>query len=110
MEVKYTDHEELRAEIAKALRESFDYHIVAEWICCYPVDPAHELCVMADTVRRSVIEVLSDDSGLWPGESPVINTITDLVMKRLNEKDQQLYGLRGLLHEVKFVVAGVQEP
>jgi hypothetical protein len=60
--------EGLRERIAETLRKAFDYQIVAEWICCEPVNPDHEMCARAGVTRRQVAALLSDDPEFEPSE------------------------------------------
>ena len=52
---------ELRDRIGSTLRDAFDTAIAAEWICCDPVRPDHELCSQADAMRKAVRGLLTDD-------------------------------------------------
>lgn len=82
--------QELRDQIAEALREVFDYQIIAEWICCEPVNPAHDLCAWGETVRQAVQGLLSDHAGDQYGRSKVLDQVTGKLQARLGEQAAEI--------------------
>ncbi|MGW1961791.1 hypothetical protein ACWCPD_16120 [Streptomyces sp. NPDC001935] len=50
-----------RAALAAHLWAVAEHHIVAEWICCEPINPEHDLCVQGDATRQMVKALLVDD-------------------------------------------------
>jgi hypothetical protein len=38
-----------------------EHNIIAEWICCEPINPEHDLCVQGDATRQMVKALLVDD-------------------------------------------------
>lgn len=55
----------LRERYAETLRQIVDYRIVAEWICCEPINPKHKLCKKGAAAREMVGALLSDE-GAYP--------------------------------------------
>lgn len=50
-----------RAALSARLWAIAEHHIVAEWICCEPINPEHDLCVQGDATRQMVKALLVDD-------------------------------------------------
>ncbi len=76
----------LRERVGAALRKAVDYQIIAEWICCDPVRPDHDMCSRADAMREAMRQLLTDDpdpDGLLDLNSKVL----DAVMNALEASD-----------------------
>ena len=71
--------DELRTRIADALHDRIDDRLVAEFICCDPVRPDHDLCTAADQARRMVAGLLADDPDRHPERSPVLDAVMGVV-------------------------------
>jgi hypothetical protein len=50
-----------RAALSARLWAVAEHRIVAEWICCEPINPKHDLCVQGDATLRMVKALLVDD-------------------------------------------------
>jgi hypothetical protein len=50
-----------RAALSARLWAVAEHNIIAEWICCEPINPKHELCVQGDATLRMVKALLVDD-------------------------------------------------
>ncbi|QDN57354.1 hypothetical protein [Streptomyces sp. S1D4-20] len=50
-----------QAALSARLWAVAEHHIVAEWICCEPINPKHQLCVQGDATLRMVKALLVDD-------------------------------------------------
>lgn len=50
-----------RAAVSANLWAVAEHHVIAEWICCEPVKPQHDLCVQGDAALRMVKSLLVDD-------------------------------------------------
>ncbi|MFG3170610.1 hypothetical protein [Streptomyces sp. NPDC048200] len=63
-----------RAALSARLWAVAEHNIVAEWICCEPINPDHELCVQGDATRRMVKALLVDDpEAIRP--APLLDTV-----------------------------------
>jgi hypothetical protein len=51
----------LREQYAAALWEAAEHNIIAEWICCEPLDPSHELCAQGYAAMRMIRALIIDD-------------------------------------------------
>jgi hypothetical protein len=59
------DRAALRDHIAKALWSAAEHNVIAEWICCDPIDPKHGLCVQGDAALRMLKALIVDDPEAW---------------------------------------------
>jgi hypothetical protein len=50
-----------RAALSARLWAVAEHNIIAEWICCEPINPEHDLCVQGDATRQMVKALLVDD-------------------------------------------------
>ena len=50
-----------REQVSATLWEIAEHTIVAEWICCEPINAHHDLCVQGDAARQMVKALLVDD-------------------------------------------------
>ena len=73
-------YEKLREDAGKVLREVLEYEAIAEWICCDPVNPKHELCVQGDTTRRMMLGLLIDNEAVFPPKSRALDALMDEVV------------------------------
>lgn len=67
---------DLRRRLAEAILKAADEQILAEWICCEPINPAHELCREGDATRRMVRALILDDP-IADRQSPVMDALLD---------------------------------
>lgn len=58
--VDAADRAALRDRIAAALWQTVEHDIVAEWICCEPIDPSHTLCVQGGAAMRMIKSLIFD--------------------------------------------------
>lgn len=66
-----------RAALAEKLWQIAEHHIVAEWICCEPLEPRHELCAKgyaALGMARTLL-VDSDPEKAWNPAAPVLDAV-----------------------------------
>src|SRR5206468_1828976 len=91
-----------RAAVSAKLWEIAEHHIVAEWICCEPLDPKHDLCAQgyaALGMARTLL-VDSDPEQAWNPAAPVL----DAVMAVLNAGSEDTTTTRtGTLREAAEV-------
>ncbi|MEU4578965.1 hypothetical protein [Nonomuraea sp. NPDC023979] len=83
-----------RRRIAEAIRAAADCPIVAEWICCDPVNPDHDLCVKGDIARQMLRAVLADDEEklyLPSGIVDAVLAVRDEELERAVAHDRQPY-------------------
>jgi hypothetical protein len=50
-----------RAALSARLWAVAEHNIIAEWICCEPIKPKHDLCVQGEATRQMVKALLVDD-------------------------------------------------
>lgn len=67
-----------RAAIAAHLWQIAEHHTVAEWICCDPIDPAHDLCVQGGVALQMLKALLVDDLEAWK-PAPLLDAVMALV-------------------------------
>jgi hypothetical protein len=70
---------DLRDQIAEALREAFDFRIVAEWICCDPPERHHHLCKQGHAAREMVASLLAEDPAEHPQRSPILDAVMRVI-------------------------------
>ncbi|MFD9276858.1 hypothetical protein ACFWD7_06145 [Streptomyces mirabilis] len=66
-----------RAALSAKLWAVAEHHIVAEWICCEPVNPKHELCSKGqsalDMVRSLLVD--ADPAEAWNPSAPLLDAV-----------------------------------
>ncbi|MFE2967542.1 hypothetical protein ACFXKC_28490 [Streptomyces sp. NPDC059340] len=66
-----------RAALSAKLWAIAEQHIVAEWICCEPVDPKHELCskgqAAIDMARSLLVD--ADPAKAWNPAAPLLDAV-----------------------------------
>lgn len=70
---------ESRAEVSARLIEIAEHAIVAEWICCEPVDPKHRLCTKGYAALEMVRALLVDDPRAYRPEAPLLDVVMELL-------------------------------
>jgi hypothetical protein len=103
--------EDLRQRIAEAIRGAADYPIVAEWICCDPVKPDHDLCVQGDAARKMLRAVLADDPEvlfLPSGVVDAVMAVRDEELERLKVVETASIGAHALLDDAEEALARVR--
>lgn len=68
----------LRAEVAARLWQVAKHKIIAEWICCDPIDPKHQLCVKGDATLRMTKALLVDSPEAWE-PAPLLDAVMQLL-------------------------------
>lgn len=58
-----TNPQDARAELSAKLWQIAEQHIIAEWICCEPCEPKHELCAKGYAALAMARTLLVDDPG-----------------------------------------------
>lgn len=75
-----------RAAVSARLWEIAEHHIIAEWICCEPLEPRHDLCswgyAALDMTKTLLVD--ADPEEAWNPAAPVL----DAVMQLLDEARQ----------------------
>ncbi|MFE4857307.1 MazG-like family protein [Streptomyces sp. NPDC056670] len=66
-----------RAAASAVLWPAAEHHAVAEWICCDPVDPGHELCSQAAGALRMLKTLLVDDPEAYKA-APLLDEVMRL--------------------------------
>lgn len=69
------DPGDLRERIGVTLRDVFDHRIIAEWICCDPINPEHDLCARGQAAREMVASLLEDDQTRGGSPSPILDAV-----------------------------------
>ncbi|HEY9408464.1 MAG TPA: hypothetical protein VIP77_02690 [Jiangellaceae bacterium] len=66
-----------RAAVSAKLWAIAEHHIVAEWICCEPLDPKHDLCAKgyAALGMAKTLLVDSDPEEAWNPAAPVLDAV-----------------------------------
>lgn len=69
-----------RAALSARLWKIAEHHIVAEWICCEPVQPGHDLCAQGYAALGMVKTLLVDgDPGrAWNPSAPLLDAVLGL--------------------------------
>lgn len=83
----------LRDRIAPILRDAIDRQLIAEWICCNPVNREHELCSYGDDAREALGPVLADDPG-FPPSRLVMDAVMAVVGPVLADRDDEIARLQ----------------
>ncbi len=52
---------ELRDAVCEALWAAAEHNIIAEWICCEPLEPDHDLCAQGYAAMRMIKALIIDD-------------------------------------------------
>lgn len=92
-----------RAAISAKLWEIAKQHIIAEWICCEPLEPDHTLCAKGCAALGMVKTLLVDSPEAWNPAAPLLDAImgmlpeTDNVQDTLPEWLYQRFGCTGQL-------------
>jgi hypothetical protein len=64
-----------RAALSAKLWEIAEHHIVAEWICCEPLDPKHDLCAKGYAVLSMVKTLVVDSPEAWNLNAPLLDAV-----------------------------------
>lgn len=66
-----------RAALSARLWEVAEQHIVAEWICCEPLDPTHHLCAKGYAALEMAKSLLvdSDPEEAWNPAAPLLDAV-----------------------------------
>lgn len=64
-----------RAALSAKLWEIAEHHIVAEWICCEPLEPKHDLCAKGYAALGMAKTLLVDSPEAWNPEAPLLNAV-----------------------------------
>lgn len=65
-----------RDEVAASLWQVAEQNIIAEWICCDPIDPTHQLCVKGDATLKMTKALLVDSSDAWKS-APLLDAVME---------------------------------
>lgn len=69
-----------RAALSARLWKIAEHHIVAEWICCEPLQPGHDLCAQGYTALGMVKTLLvdGDPEKAWNPSAPLLDAVLGL--------------------------------
>ncbi|MGW2520537.1 hypothetical protein ACWC09_26680 [Streptomyces sp. NPDC001617] len=76
-----------RDEVAARLWQVAEHNIIAEWICCDPIDPTHQLCVKGDATLKMTKALLVDSPQAWK-PAPLLDAVME-ELRRLAAEVQQ---------------------
>jgi hypothetical protein len=78
----------LREQYAAALWASAEHTIVAEWICCAPLDPKHDLCAQGYAAMRMIRALIVDDPEAYkpPPLPDAVLSVRDAELEQLREQ------------------------
>jgi hypothetical protein len=70
-----------RAALSAKLWEIAEHHIVAEWICCEPLEPGHKLCSKGHAAlgMAKTLLVDGDPEKVWNPSAPLLDAVLDLL-------------------------------
>lgn len=68
-----------RSEVSDWLMEIAEHHIVAEWVCCEPLDPKHGLCAEGYAALGMVRTLLVDSPEAGNPAAPLLDAVLDLL-------------------------------
>jgi hypothetical protein len=70
-----------RAALSARLWKIAEHHIVAEWICCEPVQPGHDLCAQGYAALGMVKTLLVDDDPgkAWNPSAPLLDAVLSVL-------------------------------
>ena len=74
-----TDQTAARTEISARLMAVAQHTIVAEWICCEPLDPKHDLCAQGYATREMTRALLVDDPEASVTAAPLLDAVMGLL-------------------------------
>lgn len=80
--------DDLRTALADALRTSLEQAIVAEWICCDPPRPDHDLCMRGCTTLGMVKRVLAGEPEGPQGRALIVDALMVVVEAHLDRRDE----------------------
>lgn len=64
-DASYDDRDGLRERYAEAMWKSAEEVIIAEWICCEPLNPKHGLCAKGYAALGMIRALIVDDPAAW---------------------------------------------
>jgi hypothetical protein len=76
-----------RAALSAKLWEIAEHHIVAEWICCEPLEPRHTLCAKGYAALGMARTLLVDSPEAWNPEAPLLNAVIAELEQLHRERD-----------------------
>lgn len=78
-----------RAALSAKLWQIAEHHIVAEWICCEPLEPRHDLCTQgyAALGMAKTLLVDSDPKEAWNPAAPLLDAIIGDLEQLRRERD-----------------------
>jgi hypothetical protein len=70
-----------RAALSAKLWQIAEHHIVAEWICCEPLNPKHDLCAKGYAALGMVKTLLvdGDPEKAWNPQAPLLDLVLSLL-------------------------------
>ncbi|MFD7999887.1 hypothetical protein [Streptomyces mirabilis] len=79
-----------RTALSARLWAAAEQHIVAEWICCEPVNPKHQLCAKGQAALSMVRSLLvdADPEQAWNPAAPLLDAVL-AELRRMADEAQQ---------------------
>ncbi|MGW5477657.1 hypothetical protein [Streptomyces sp. NPDC004008] len=77
-----------RAAVAERLWQVAEHNVIAEWICCEPLDPSHTLCTQGYAAMRMIKALLVDDPNAWK-PAPLLDAVMEELRRLAAEAQQQ---------------------
>jgi hypothetical protein len=84
--------QQMREQYAAALWEAAEHNIIAEWICCEPLDPSHELCAQGYAAMRMIRALIIDDPEAYKPAplADAVMAVRDTELQQARETNQRL--------------------
>lgn len=75
-----------RNAVAGRLWQAAEHNIIAEWICCEPLEPGHTLCAQGYAAMRMLKALLVDDPNGMPDDDDDDHKTWDSLVTELTDK------------------------
>lgn len=77
-----------RDEVSRLLWEAAEYRIIAEMICCEPLEEGHDLCASGyaalDMAKFMLVD--EDPEVVWNPNAPVLDKVMELLERKEGER------------------------
>jgi hypothetical protein len=74
-----------RAVLSTKLWAVAEHHIVAEWICCEPLDPKHDLCAKGYAALGMAKTLLVDSPEAWNPSAPLLDAVLAMLPASIDQ-------------------------
>lgn len=85
-----------RAALSAKLWEIAEHHIIAEWICCEPLEPRHDLCAKGYAALGMAKTLLVDSPEAWNPNAPLLDAVLAMLPATAEEHRLALSDALGL--------------